>query len=186
MFDRMTPKVGAASGFLYVVLLLVSAENESRAGLVVGAIAMALFLPFIAYLWGVLRDAEGGTGWLSTTALAAGVAALANKLGGLAPEYVARGMDEGPLREALVQMGDFTFITTMLPLGVFMGGVAAVVLKTRVLPLWLGALAALAAPLLLVNGTFFDAEFGPAFLLYLLWVLLAGVFLALPGSTRAE
>lgn len=56
----------------------------------------------------------------------------------------------------------------MLPLGVMLAVVAIIALKTRVLPLWLGLLAAITAPAYLVNGMFLDAEFGPAFLLVLL------------------
>ena len=47
----------------------------------------------------------------------------------------------------------------MLLLGVMMAAVATVALKTRVLPL--------------------DAEFGPAFLLFLLWVTIASIVLTL-------
>jgi hypothetical protein len=70
-------------------------------------------------------------------------------------------------------MNNVAFIATMLPLGVLMAAVAVITLKTRVLPRWLGWLTAITAPLLLVNGMFRDAEFGPAFLLFLLWTLLA-------------
>jgi hypothetical protein len=76
-------------------------------------------------------------------------------------------------------MNSVAFIVTMLPLGVMMAAVATVALKTRVLPLWLGLLAAITAPACLVNGMFLDAEFGPAFLLFLLWVMLASIVLTL-------
>jgi hypothetical protein len=62
---------------------------------------------------------------------------------------------------------------------VMMATVAIVILKTRVLPLWLGLLAAITAPACLVNGMFLDAEFGPAFLLFLLWVVMASIVLTL-------
>src|SRR5215217_1990268 len=79
------------------------------------------------------------------------------------------------------------FMFTMLPLGVMMAAVAVVALKTRVLPIWLGILAALTAPACLVNGMFLDAEFGPAFLLFLLWVTLASIVLTLrAGRTGAK
>jgi hypothetical protein len=76
-------------------------------------------------------------------------------------------------------MNSVAFIVTMLPLGVMMAAVAIVTLKTRVMPLWLGLLAAITAPACLVNGMFLDAEFGPAFLLVLLWVMLASIVLTL-------
>lgn len=59
------------------------------------------------------------------------------------------------------------------------GTASVAALRTRVLPAWLGWLAALAAPALLVNGTMVGASFGPAFLVHLLWVLLASVALAI-------
>ena len=68
-----------------------------------------------------------------------------------------------------------------------MAAVAVVTLTTGVLPRWLGWLAAVTAPLLLVNGMFLDAEFGPAFLLFLLWTLLASVVLTVRSSaSRCE
>jgi hypothetical protein len=76
-------------------------------------------------------------------------------------------------------MNSVAFIVTMLPLGVMMAAVATVALKTRVLPLWLGLLTAITAPACLVNGMFLDAEFGPAFLLFLLWVTIASIVLTL-------
>jgi len=42
-----------------------------------------------------------------------------------------------------------------------------------------GAERFITAPACLVNGTFLDAEFGPAFLLFLLWVMLASIVLTL-------
>ncbi len=66
-----------------------------------------------------------------------------------------------------------------------LAAIAIVTLKRHALPRWLGWLAAVAAPLLIVNGMFLDAEFGPAFLLFLLWVLLASVVLTVrPSGVR--
>ena len=84
-------------------------------------------------------------------------------------------------------MNSVAFIVTMLPLGVMMAAIAVVALKTRVLPIWLGLLAAITAPACLVNGMFLDAEFGPAFLLFLLWVTVASIVLTLhAGRTDAQ
>jgi hypothetical protein len=75
----------------------------------------------------------------------------------------------------------------MLPDGVMLGAVAIVTLKTGALPRWLGWLAAVASPLLLVNGMFLDAEFGPAFLLFMLWTLLASVVLTVrPSGVQSQ
>jgi hypothetical protein len=182
MQGRIWPRLGAVSGVLYVVLLMGSTSTGSDAQIVIvlELIAILLFLPFLGYLYGVLRRAEGEGAWLSATAFGAGLVDLTIKLGSIAPGFASRteGLDP-QLHQALEKMNSVAFIVTLLPLGVMMAAVATVALKTRVLPLWLGLLAAITAPACLVNGMFLDAEFGPAFLLVLLWVTLASIVLTL-------
>jgi hypothetical protein len=182
MRGRIWPRLGALSGVLYVVLLMGSTSTGSDAQIVIvlELIAILLFLPFLGYLYGVLRQAEGEGAWLSSTAFGAGLVDLTIKLGSIAPGFAARtdGLDP-QLHQALEKMNSVAFIVTMLPLGVMMAAVAIVILKTRVLPLWLGLLAAITALACLVNGMFLDAEFGPAFLLFLLWVTIASIVLIL-------
>ncbi len=182
------PRLGALSGVLYVVLLMGSTSTGSDAQIVIvlELIAILLFLPFLGYLYSVLRRAEGEGAWLSPTAFGAGLVDLTIKLGSIAPGFASRAEGLDPqLHQALEKMNSVAFIVTMLPLGVMMAAVAIVILKTRVLPLWLGLLAALTAPACLVNGTFLDAEFGPAFLLFLLWVMLASIVLTLRAGRAA-
>jgi hypothetical protein len=171
-------RLGAASGIAYVVGLMAagSSGSDSTAGLAVELVPMLLFLPFLAYLWSVLREAEGPGGWLSATVLGAGVTAITIKLASAGPA-VAAGHDgiSPALRHALQQVNDVSFIVSMLPLGVCMGAVAAVVLRTHVLPAWLGWMAAVAAPLLIANGLALSSQEGPAFLFFLLWTLLCGI-----------
>ena len=182
MQGRIWPRLGALSGVLYVVLLMGSTSTGSDAQIIIALelIAILLFLPFLGYLYSVLRLAEGEGAWLSATAFGAGLVDLTIKLGSIAPGFAARteGLDP-QLHQALEKMNSVAFIVTMLPLGVMMAAVATVALKTRVLPLWLGLLAAITAPACLVNGMFLDAEFGPAFLLFLLWVTIASIVLTL-------
>jgi hypothetical protein len=182
MQGSIWPRLGAVSGVLYVVLLMgsTSTGSDTQIVIVLELIAILLFLPFLGYLYSVLRRAEGEGAWLSATAFGAGLVDLTIKLGSIAPGFAARteGLDP-QLHQALEKMNSVAFIVTMLPLGVMMAAVATVVLKTRVLPLWLGLLAAITAPACLVNGMFLDAEFGPAFLLFLLWVMLASIVLTL-------
>ena len=117
---------------------------------------------------------------LSATAFGAGLVDLTIKLASIAPGFASRAERLDPqLHQALKKMNSVAFIVTMLPLGVMMAAVAIVALKTRVMPLWLRLLAAITAPACLVNGMFLDAEFGPAFLLVLLWVMLASIVLTL-------
>lgn len=184
MQGQIWPRLGAVSGLLYVVLLFgfTSIGSDAQYVITVELIVMLLFLPFLGYLYSVLHRAEGEGGWLSATAFGAGLVDLTIKLGSLAPGFASRTEGLNPqLHQALEKMNSVAFIVTMLPLGVMLGAVAIVALKTRVLPLWLGLLAAITAPACLVNGMFLDAEFGPAFLLVLLWIALASVVLTLRG-----
>ena len=182
MQQRIWPRLGALSGALYVVLLMGSTSTGSDAQIVIALelIAILLFLPFLGYLYSVLRRAEGEGSWLSATAFGAGLVDLTIKLGSIAPSFASRAEGLDPqLHQALEKMNSVAFIVTMLPLGVMMAAVATVALKTRIMPLWLGLLAAITAPACLVNGMFLDAEFGPVFLLVLLWVMLASIVLTL-------
>lgn len=178
-------RLGAACGLLYVVLLfgLTSIGGDAKFVLVGELVGMLFFLLFLGYLYGILRRAEGENGWLAATAFGAGLVDLTIKLGSLAPSFAAQepGLST-QLHDALHKMNSVAFIVTMLPIGVMMAAVAIVALKTRVLPLWLSILAALTAPACLVNGMFLDAEFGPAFLLFLLWISLASITLTLRGG----
>lgn len=180
------PRLGAVCGILYVVLILVGnsvyESGNETVGLPMELIGMLLFIPFLGYLYSLLRRAEGEDGWLSATAFGAGLVEFAIKLVSVIPAFAARTEGLSPqVHQALENMGNFAYIITMLPVGVMMAAVAIVILKTRVLPLWLGLLAAITAPACLVNGMFFDADFGPAFLLFLLWIALSSVVLTLRG-----
>lgn len=189
MYERIIPRLGALSGALYVVLIFgLSSTGSSSIVVLVGELfGLLLFIPFLGYLYGVLGEAEGPRGWLSATAFGAGLVALTIKLGSIAAGNAAQMFgDETPTHQALEVMNSTAFISGMLPLSVMMAAVAIVTVRTRALPRWLGWLAAVTAPLLLVNGMFLDAEFGPAFLLFLLWTLLASVVLTIrPSHTGA-
>jgi hypothetical protein len=191
MYERIVPRLGAASGALFVLLLFgpSSSGSDSTIVVVLELIALLLFIPFLGYLWSVLREAEGRDGWLSATAFGAGLVGITMKLGSIGPGWAAREFDDEAtaIHQALDRMNEVAFIAQMLPDAVMLAAVAIVTLKTRVLPLWLGWLAAVTAPLLLVNGMFLDAEFGPAFLLFLLWTLLASVVLTVrPSGVRFQ
>lgn len=178
MQGKILPRLGAICGLLYVVLLFgfTSIGSDAEFVIIVELVGMLLFLPFLGYLYSILRRAEGEDGWLSVTAFGAGLVDLTIKLGSIAPSFAAQqpGLST-QLHDSLHKMNSVAFIVTMLPLGVMLGAVAIVALRTRVLPIWLGILAALTAPACLVNGMFLDAEFGPAFLLVLLWIALASI-----------
>jgi len=189
MYERIVPRLGAASGALFVVFLfgLSSIRSDSNLVIALELVGLLLFIPFLGYLWSVLRDAEGPGGWVAATALGAGLVGITMKLASVAPGWAARDFgDATAIHQALERMNEVAFIAQMLPDGVMLAAVALVVLKTGALPRWLGWLAAVTAPLLLVNGMFLDADFGPAFLLFLLWTLLASVVLTVrPSGVRS-
>jgi hypothetical protein len=188
MQERILPRLGAASGALFVVMLFGLSTIGSDAHVVVALelVALLLFIPFLGYIWSVLREAEGPGGWLSATALGAGLVGITMKLASIGPGWAARDFGDGTaIHNAFDRMNEVAFIAQMLPDGVMLAAVAILILKRGALPRWLGWLAAVAAPLLLVNGMFLDADFGPAFLLFLLWTLLASVVLTVwPSGVR--
>jgi hypothetical protein len=180
MSSHTTSRLGAASGIAYVVGVLFLNSLDSSKNLVLGAeiLALLLFAPFLAYLCSVLRDADRSGGWLPATAFAAGIVALAVKLAGVLPAIlVEQGGLTPPVADALTRFGDVSFMVAMMPLGVLVAAVAAVTVRSRALPAWLGWSGAAVAPLLVANGFDLGADFGPAFLLFLLWTLTAAIVL---------
>lgn len=178
MITHVLPRSAAACGVLFPVTLFVAADQDGYAGKVVVGFALTLFLPFLAYLYGLLREAEGGNGWLSATAFAAGVAGLGLKLWSVVPEIALRHVADGTqLNEAISDMADAATVLSLYPLALLLAIVAALTASTRVLPSWLGVGAGVTAAALAVNGAFVDSDFVPALLLFLLWTLAAGVVL---------
>ena len=179
MSAHTATRIGAASGVAYVVgVLAANSAGTDTAAISFGLLALVLFVPFLASLWSVLCAADGADGWLPATVLGAGVLAVAVKLVSVLPEVVLLQGGLGPAqRDVLQRLADAGFIVAMLPLGVCMAAVAASVVRTRALPAWLGWSAALTAVLLVANSLDLASDFGPAFLLYLLWVLAAAIVL---------
>ena len=184
--DRpMWPRLGAASGMLFVIFLLGGESIPYNDG-VVEFLGLILFIPFVGYLFSVLRRAEGGDGWLSATALGAGMISSAMKLAS-GSEFVAaqgvQGVGGTRIKDVLVAMNDASFMAHMAPLGVMVGAASAVIIKTRVLPVWLGWAGALTACALLVNSTFVEAEFGLAFMFFMLWTVVTSAILTRRAGT---
>jgi hypothetical protein len=177
-------RLGAACGAVFAIILTAAngdgSQSFSGPRAVAGIAALTLVVPFIAYLCSVLRAAEGPDGWLAATALAAGITGIALKLGSGAPElamhraHLAAGT---PLRAAIDALGGGATVLSLYPLAVFCAAVAIVAFRTRILPRWLAAGAAVTAAALAVNGGFLGTSFVPALLLFALWTLLASVHL---------
>ena len=142
-------RLGAACGAVFAIVLTAANGDGSQPfsgpRAIAGIGALTLVVPFIAYLCSVLRAAEGPDGWLAGTALAAGITGIALKLGSGAPElamqraHLAAGT---PLRAVVDALSDGATVLSLYPLAVFCAAVAIVAFRTRALPRWLGAGAA--------------------------------------------
>jgi hypothetical protein len=184
MTSPVNARLGAVCGLLFAVVLFVASGSGSHAFLapraVAGLAALVLFVPFLAYLCGVLRRAEGEPGSLATTALAAGVVGITLKIVSVVPALAlhrAHVADGTPLHKLFDAFDNGTTVIALYPLAVACAAIAIVALRTGALPRWLAAGAGLTAIALAVNGAFLEASFVPALLLFLLWTFVASLHL---------
>jgi hypothetical protein len=179
----MFPRLGAACGIVVPIVMFVAVGDGNHFATwraVAATWALVLALPFLAYLWSLLRAAEGEGGWISTTALVAGVSGIVLKLASHAPELAIHhdGIAKGtPLYKALDNTAGGATVVCLYPLAICCAGVAVIALRQHALPRWLGIFAALTAVGLAVNAGFVFAGFVPALLLFLLWTLVTGIVL---------
>lgn len=185
----MLPRLGAASGAVFAVVLFVAAGNGDQSfstpRAIAGLSAITLALPFVGYVSRLLREGEGANGWLAPAALAGGSIGIGLKLVSIVPELAihrAQIADGTQLHKALEEMAGGATLLCLYPLAVFCAATAIVALRTRVLPRWLGAGAAVTAAALVVNGGFLNASFVPALLLFLAWTLVTSVYLVRRSS----
>jgi hypothetical protein len=185
MQDRpMLPRLGAASGALFALILFIAVGDGtgpfSAPRAIAGTAAITLALPFLAYLFGLLRRAEGPDGWLAPVALVAGAAGITLKLSSGVPELAIHRIhaaDGTAMHRALIAIGDAATLVALYPLAVCCAATAVVALRTGALPRWLGVGAALTAAALAANGCFVETDVVPALLLFLIWTLLASIAL---------
>ena len=187
MNQSTLPRLGAACGAVFAIVLTVANGNGTQTftgpRAIAGIAALTLALPFIAYLCSVLRQADGADGadgWLVSTALAAGITGIVLKLGSGAPELAAHTahLTAGTqLNTAIEAIADGATVLSLYPLAVFCAATAIVAFRTRALPRWLSAGAAVTAAALAINGGFLGTDSVPALLLFVLWTLLTSVHL---------
>ena len=161
LVDRRLNRLGASAGLLYVVLVLVGvnafpkgnagilaprqeiardvAAHPADAGFWTGifleGLGLLVLIFFLARLWDVLRSAEGDSGWLSMTALGAGLISVAVKLasfplGTVAFYEVSRGGLDPQLAATLIHANDISFVATWAVDAVFLAATAATALRT--------------------------------------------------------
>lgn len=183
MTRPMLPRLGAACGIVFPIAMFLAVGNGNNFApwrAVAATWALVLALPFLAYLWSLLRAAEGEGGWLSTVALVAGVSGVLLKLASHAPELAIHreGIAKGTqLYKALDNSAGAATLLSLYPLAICCGAVAVIALRERIFPRWLGIFAAVTAVALAVNAGFVYASFVPALLLFLLWTLVTGIVL---------
>ncbi len=145
--------------------------------------ALALLPPFLAYLCWLLRPAREEHAWLATAALVSGVLGVGLKFVSIVPHIAIRATGDGtPLTHALEQSANFSVILSLYPLAIFSFLVALLALTSKTLPRWLGVLAGATGMALAINAAFLESDFVPGYLLFIVWVLLAGADRMLRGG----
>jgi hypothetical protein len=187
MNQSITPRLGAACGAMFAVILVIAAGNGdqgySAPREVAGLVALTLFLPFVAQLHSHLRAG----GWLATAALVGGVTGIALKIASGIPEVAFHRADAtGSLHRLGVELADTATVIALYPLAVLCAATALVALRTRVLPRWLAGAAAVTATALVVNGAFLGTSNVPALLLFMAWTLAASLYLLTAGARRSS
>jgi hypothetical protein len=200
MSDRLLERMGAASGIVFLVLVFVGSLGgpTSTVRLVLVLLGFLFFLFFLGSLWSAMRRAEGGSGWLSTTAFGAGLMSVTIEVGGAATLLVAKyrsgGLDP-QLARTLQDMEDASHLLTFFPLAVLLVAFAIVAIRSNALPGWLGWVAAVLAAAFLVGGIAGSANLasewaGLPMLLYPFWVIATSIVLILragePRPVQAE
>ncbi|MGZ4415818.1 MAG: hypothetical protein ACXVRZ_15800, partial [Gaiellaceae bacterium] len=89
MTRPLLPRLAAACGIVFPIAMFLAVGNGNNFApwrAVASTWALVLFLPFLAYLCGLLRTAARDDGWLPTLALVAGASGILLKLVSHAPE----------------------------------------------------------------------------------------------------
>jgi hypothetical protein len=133
------------------------ANNQTKitAAFLLITIAVFFFFPYLGILWRTFRTAEGDGAWLSTVLVTAATATAAisvadNAFWGAAAFRAHQGLSPA-LARTLFDLGSI-FYMPWLTLSVFLAAAAALIFRTGVFPRWLGWVAAISCPLVLLTG----------------------------------
>jgi hypothetical protein len=182
MQSTTAARIGAGCGIVFPIALSVGRSS----GLPLGLAGLVLFVPFLAYICSLLRRVEGDDGWLTQAAFGAGLMGVTLKVMSGTPEIAFRGIPtHSQTHHALQGIADAATLVALYPFAVFTAIVAVQALRTGALPRWLGVFAGLTAIALAVNGSFIHAGAVPAFLLFIVWTLAAGVTLFVRETWRS-
>jgi hypothetical protein len=196
MDEKQWERWGALGGVVFVVLVVVSAviggsppkptdsalkiakyfrdnQDALKIGSYLNGIGLVVFLWFLATLFGRLRRAEGGSGRVSGIALTGAVVALTIAT-------VANGITAYAVLHPLGSASSFQVATILFgyagfAIAVFVAATSIVVLRTSLLPRWLGWIGAVVALLWLVGAAAVSTENdtinGIGFVVFLLWAI---------------
>jgi hypothetical protein len=170
MSGKQWEQFGAATGIVFVVLLVISVigtpmppdlnepslksaqwfkdhQDGIRTATFIGMIAGFFFLWFLGSLRTFLRDAEGGSGRLASVTFAGGVATAAlAAVGGTCLTVGALRPTTSPfILQTLFDLNFYLLAVGGFTLAAYLAAGSVVILRSRVLPAWLGWLGAAAA-----------------------------------------
>jgi hypothetical protein len=155
-------------------------DSEQIASAIISALAAIPFLWFLGSLRSTLRAGEGGTGRLSAIAYGAGIVVVAGAAIDASLQFaVADSVGEVPpnvTQTLSVLYSDFFLIFPVGFVPLFVAS-ALVILRTRVLPAWLGWTALVLGILGLAGPVGFFA-----FLVGLLWIAAASIIMFQQGN----
>jgi hypothetical protein len=155
-------------------------DSEQIASAIISALAAIPFLWFLGSLRSTLRAGEGGTGRLSAIAYGAGIVVVAGAAIDASLQFaVADSVGEVPpnvTQTLSVLYSDFFLIFPVGFVPLFIAS-ALVILRTRVLPVWLGWTALVLGILGLAGPVGFFA-----FLVGLLWIAAASIIMFQQGN----
>jgi hypothetical protein len=152
------------------------ADNDSKqvAGAFIGALSIVPFLWFLGSLRSTLRAGEGGTGRLSAIAYAGGIVFAATAAVDSSIQFaVAESVGDVPAevtQTLSVLYGNF-FLGFPIGLGTLLLASSLAILRTKVLPAWLGWVAFLLGIVSLTPVGFF------AFFVVIAWIAVVSVVL---------
>jgi hypothetical protein len=146
-------------------------DNDSRqvAGALLGSLALVPFLWFLGSLRGALRVAEGGTGRLSAIAYAGGIVFVAFAAVDASLQFaVADSVGDVPpgVTHAISALYGNFFLGFPVGVGTLLLASALAILRTRLMPAWIGWVALVLGIVSITPIGFF------AFPLVMIWIVI--------------
>ena len=176
-----TPDLTASRAKVAAWLADQHSSAAGYAGGVMELLGILALIVFAATLSTVLRRDEEESPVYATTVLGAGLVSAALKLASVPAAFAGlwrakQGFDP-QLAAALIDMNNVAFILTWAVDAVMLGAAAAVILRSALLPRWLGRLAAVTAAVSLASVPVATHVPPVGMLLTLVWLVAASVVL---------